>query len=266
MPSSRRTPRRRKRLRADMESAPTVNGRVHDQPGNRNLVAPQTHVGDDACIVPGTLLHRKVPGRDKSLPYKPSETTRQTGTAATTRAIVGRDALIQPDPTAAQTPAGGYGIRPYGRRRMRRPTGKLRSRRTANPCRGRCLHRPADPASPQGPGRDKSRPYDRRKACTNRETAPSAVSQTSVGADSISAREPCGGAKTPGGINPAPTNLPKCPAKPDRRNHPGGRRAGCPHPAGPCGGARFRGRIRAPPLHGLPAFRRGGGGAVGTKI
>ena len=30
MPSSRRTPRRRKRPRADMESAPTVNGRVHD--------------------------------------------------------------------------------------------------------------------------------------------------------------------------------------------------------------------------------------------
>ena len=73
MPSSRRTPRRRKRLRADMESAPTVNGRVCDQPGNRNLVAPKTHVGDDACIVPGSLLHRKVPGRDKSLPYKPSE-------------------------------------------------------------------------------------------------------------------------------------------------------------------------------------------------
>ena len=38
----------------------------------------------------------------------------------------------------------------------------------------------------------------------------------------------------------APTNLPKRPVKPDGRGHPGGRRAGCPHPAGPCGGARFR--------------------------
>ena len=37
----------------------------------------------------------------------------QTGTAATTQAAVGRDALIPPDPAAAQTPAGGYGIRPY---------------------------------------------------------------------------------------------------------------------------------------------------------
>ena len=96
-----------------MESAPTVNGRVHDQPGNRNLVAPQTHVGDDACIVPGTPLHRKVPGRAMAIPYKPWKTTRQTGTAATTRAIVGRDALIPPHPAAAQTFAGGYGIRPY---------------------------------------------------------------------------------------------------------------------------------------------------------
>ena len=140
MPSSRRTPRRRKRLRADMESAPTVNGRVHDQPGNRNLVAPQTHVGDDACIVPGTLLHRKVPGRDKSLPYKPSEHDSPNRDG---RNHPGVRRAGCPHPAAprggANTP-GGYGIRPYGRRRMRRPTGKLRSRRTANPCRGRCLH------------------------------------------------------------------------------------------------------------------------------
>ena len=104
MPSSRRTPRRHKRLRADMEPAPTVNGRVCDQPGNRNLVAPQTYVGDDACIVPGTLLHRKVPGRDKSLPYKPSEHDSPNRTTPATRATVGRDALIPPHPAAAQTP------------------------------------------------------------------------------------------------------------------------------------------------------------------
>ena len=113
MPSSRRTLRRRKRLRADMEPAPTVNGRVCDQPGNRNLVAPQTHVGDDACIVPHTPRHRKRPGRDKSRPYKPSEHDRPNRTGATTPATVGRDALIPPDPAAAQIPTGGYGIRPY---------------------------------------------------------------------------------------------------------------------------------------------------------
>ena len=56
----------------------------------------------------------RFPGRAMALPYKPSEMPRQTGTAATTRATVGRDALIPPDPTAAQTFAGGYGIRPYG--------------------------------------------------------------------------------------------------------------------------------------------------------
>ena len=98
MPSSRRTLRWREVPWADMESAPTVNGRVHDQPGNRNLVAPQTYVGDDACIVPRTLLHRKVPGRDKSRPYKPSEHDRPNRTGATTWAIVGRDALIPPHP------------------------------------------------------------------------------------------------------------------------------------------------------------------------
>ena len=49
-----------------------------------------------------------------ALPYKPSEMPRQTGTAATTQASVGRDALIPPHPAAAQMFAGGYGIRPYG--------------------------------------------------------------------------------------------------------------------------------------------------------
>ena len=52
----------------------------------------------------------------------------------------------------------------------------------------------------------------------------------------------------------APTNLPKRPVKPDGRGRPGGRRAGCPYPAGPCGGADTRGRIWNPPLR--PAARR----------
>ena len=37
-----------------------------------------------------------------------------------------------------------------------------------------------------------------------------------------------------GGPWPSPTNHGKRPAKRDGHNHPGGRRAGCPHPAGPC--------------------------------
>ena len=55
-------------------------------------------------------------GRAMALPYKPWKMPRQTGTAATTRTNVGRDALIPPDPAAAGTSAGGYGIRPYGQR------------------------------------------------------------------------------------------------------------------------------------------------------
>ena len=48
-----------------------------------------------------------------ALPYKPSEMPRQTGTAATTQASVGRDALIPPHPRGGANTPGGYGIRPY---------------------------------------------------------------------------------------------------------------------------------------------------------
>ena len=41
-----------------------------------------------------------------------------------------------------------------------------------------------------------------------------------------------------GGMNPAPTNKFYALGKWDGHNHPGGRRAGCPHPAGPCGDAK----------------------------
>ena len=106
-----------------------------------------------------------------------------------------------------------------------------------NPCRGRCSHRPAGrealcgtmlalrPQARFGGQRPQARLLGRR-----------------------SSRTPRGTANALGGINPAPTNLPKCPAKPDGRNHPGVRRAGCPHPAAPRGGANTRGRIWNPPL------------------
>ena len=42
-------------------------------------VTTATYVGDDACIVPRTLRHRKVPGRAMALPYKPRKMTGQTG-------------------------------------------------------------------------------------------------------------------------------------------------------------------------------------------
>ena len=105
--------------------------------GTAPSAVSQTSVGDDACIVPGTPRCRKACGRAMALPYKPSEHDRPNRTAATTRAAVGRDALIPPEPALPQTPTGGYGIRPY---------------ETARPA-------------------------------ANRGTAPSAVSQTSVGDD-----------------------------------------------------------------------------------
>ena len=51
-----------------------------------------------------------------------------------------------------------------------------------------------------------------------------------------SSRGPCGGAGFAGGPWPSPTNRGKRSAKREGGGHPGGRRAGCPHPAGPCGG------------------------------
>ena len=112
MPSSRRTPRRRKRLRADMESAPTTNG----------------------------------------------------------------------GPAAKRENRGPAVI--------------------SDLCRGRCSHRPGNPAARQGPA---------------------------------------------GGPWPSPTNHGERPAKWEGHTPPGGRRAGCPHPAAPRGGGNTRGRDKSLP-------------------
>ena len=145
----------------------------------------------------GRYLHRpahpgaatRFRGRDKSRPY---EQILCFGPNRNGRSPPGRRRAGCPHPAGppagAKTP-GGYGIRPYDRRRAPRPTGKLRPCHTTNPCRGRCLHRPGGHASPQGPV---------------------------------------------GGINPAPTNKFCVSGQTGTaRSPPGGRRAGCPHPAGP---------------------------------
>ena len=46
-------------------------------------------------------------GRDESRPYEYILCFGQTGTATATRAAVGRDALIPPDPAAGQGSPGG---------------------------------------------------------------------------------------------------------------------------------------------------------------
>ena len=71
--------------------------------------------------------------------------------------------------------------------------------------------------------------------------------KTPVGADSISARFAAARGSA-GGACPSPANRGERPTKRDGPDHPGNRRAGCPHPAGPCGGANIRGRIWNPPL------------------
>ena len=63
----------------------------------------------------------------------------------------GRDALIPPDPAAEQGPAGGMNPAPTNGGKARGQPEKCEPRDATNLCRGRCLHRPGDPAPPQGP-------------------------------------------------------------------------------------------------------------------
>ena len=171
---------------------------------------------------------------------------------------------------------GGRERPPYGTRKMPRPTGKPRSRRTANPCRGRCLHRPADPASPQGPGRDALIPPHARGGANvsilNRQCAAGvnarptepgkcggqpgncgpALQQTSVGDDARIVPGTPRRRKVPReGHGPPLQTFRNAPPNRNGRDHPGDRRAGCPHPAGPHGGANVCGRIWNPPLRSM---------------
>ncbi len=137
----------------------------------------------------------------------------------TTRATVGRDALIPPHPAAAQTPAGGYGIRPYGRRRIPRPTGKPRPPVTTNLCRGRCSHcarrrvseanRAAGPAlRPEiVPGTPRWRKVSReghgpplQPTENDRPNRTAATTQATVGRDALIPPHPRGGANARGRI------------------------------------------------------------------
>ena len=108
---------------------------------------------------------------------------------------------------AARTPAGGINPAPTADGGSAANRENHSPRVITNLCRGRCSHRPGDPAAPQTPA---------------------------------------------GGINPSPTNHGKRPAKRDSHTPPGGRRAGCPHPAGPRRAANTCGRIWNPPLRWVP--------------
>ena len=93
-----------------------------------------------------------------------------------------------------------------------------------------------------------------------RETAGPAPPKTPVGADSISARFAARQGSA-GGINPSPTNRGEHPTKREGHTPPGGRRAGCPHPAAPRAAANTRGRDKSLPYdqrraRGQPGNRR----------
>ena len=140
--------------------------------------------------------------------------------------------------------------RPYGRRRVCSQPGKPWPRVITNLCRGRCSHRPGDPAAPQtSAGGINPSPTNHGKRPAKRD------GHNPPGGRRAGCPHPAGPAppQTPaGGINPSPTNHGKRPAKRDSHTPPGGRRAECPHPAGPRPAANPRGRIWNPPLQWVP--------------
>ncbi len=164
MPSSRRTPRRRKRLRADMESAPTTNGGPAAKRANRGpavisglcrgrclhcarrRVSEANRATGPALrpeIVPRGLWRCKVPREGHGPPLQTMANTGPNGKG--TRPPGGRRAGC-PHPAA---PRGGAGPRflkfprcggrerpPYGPGQHGGPPGNRRSCAVTNPCRG----------------------------------------------------------------------------------------------------------------------------------
>ena len=139
---------------AGVNARPTKPKNCRGQPGNCGPALQQTPVGDDACIVPRTPWHRKRPGRDlrpksrrcaavglRNAPagaVNPAPTNKfcvsgQTGTAATQRTTVGRDAPIPPHPAPAQTPRADMESAPTDEGERRATAGTARRPLTTPP-------------------------------------------------------------------------------------------------------------------------------------
>ena len=175
-----------------------------------------------------------VRGRDKSLPYDQRRARGQPGSRN------------HPDVRRAGCP------HPAG------PCGGARSRFLKSP---RCGGRERPPyrtgenietnrenAAAQTPtGGYGIRPYETARSAANRGAAPSAISQTSVGDDACIVPGTPRCRKARGRDKSLPYDQRWTCDQPGSRNHPDVRRAGCPHPAGPCGGANTHGRIWNPP-------------------
>ena len=153
--------------------------------------------------------------------------------AATTRTAVGRDALIPPGSALSQVSAGGINPSPTTNGGS---AAKPDSRNHPGGRRAGCPHPAGTRAAANTHGRIWNPPLRNGKACGQ------PGSRTLCGIANL-CRGRC--LHRPGDL--APPQGPReghgpplqtfrtRPAKPDSRNHPGGRRAGCPHPAGLCG-------------------------------
>ena len=132
----------------------------------------------------------------------------QTGTAVTTRATVGRDALIPPHPRGGANTPGRDKSRPYDRR-------KARTNRETAPSAVSQTSVGADSISAREPRGGANTPggHSRLRAAAARRLA----SQTRLRAPSIP---------------PLRITFMYWPHR-GRHNPPAGRRAGCPHPAAP---------------------------------
>ena len=143
----------------------------------------------------------------------------QTGWPPPTRTTVGRDAPIPPHPAPPQTPAGGINPAPTNKFCASGQTGTAATTRTTvgrdAPSRRtprRCKR--LNFKSPMCGGRERP-PYKTGKLPrpTRKNRGP-ALQQTPVGADSISAREPRGGANAPGGYGIRPYGRRRAPGRP----------------------------------------------------
>ena len=128
------------------------------------------------------------------------------------------------------------------------PTGKPQAPCFGSLCRGRFYIGPVCGGA-NTRGRDKSLPYGRRRACSQPgKPWPRVITNLCRGRCLHRPGSPAAAQTPAGGPWPSPTNHGKRPTKRDGHNPPGGRRAGCPHPAEPRPAANARGRIWNPPL------------------
>ena len=133
-------------LRADMESAPT--GRGKNLRPTANPTPPRTPCRGAHCAPEEPRGGTNTPGGINPAPTNKFCVSGQSGRAATTRATVGRDALIPPDPAAARTPASEINPAPTNKFCVSGQSGRAATTRATV---GRDALIPPDPAAARTP-------------------------------------------------------------------------------------------------------------------